>query len=141
MADRRRNEKEDEKRSEKEDEKRHEKEWHEKWEHNPVRVITLAIILIWGGIIAWISEANVIHYSWWQGWSVFLAGTGVIVLIKAAYRLRPEHRRPVSGTIIIGLVLLGVGLGDLIGWNYSWPLILIAIGVVFIILAFFRRQR
>ena len=137
--DRRRNEKEEEKR-EKEDEKRSEKEWHEKWQHNPVRVVTLAAILIWGGIVALIDTANLVTYSWWEGWPVFLIGTGVILLIKAAFRSRPEYRRAVGGTVIIGLILIAVGLGDLISWSYGWPIILIAIGVIILLMALFRRK-
>jgi hypothetical protein len=87
-----------------------------------------------------ISVGNLVTYSWWQGWAVFLAGTGVILLVKAAFRLRPEHRRPAGGTIIIGLILLGVGLGDLIGWSYTWPAILIVIGLAIIFLVFLRRR-
>jgi hypothetical protein len=127
-----RNEKEDEKR-EKEDEKRHEKTFEEKWRHNPVRVVTLAIILIWGGIVALIEVSPITRPEWWQGWSVFLAGTGIILLIKAAFRLRPEHRRPVGGTIIIGLILLAIGIGDIVGWGYTWPAILIIIGVILVL--------
>jgi hypothetical protein len=139
MSDRHRPEKEEEKR-EKEDEKRSEKEWHEKWEHNPVRVVTLAAILIWGGIVALIQSANWVTASWWNGWAVFLVGTGVILLVKGAFRSRPQYRRPVGGTIIIGLILIGIGLGDIIGWNYGWPIILIAIGIIIIALTFFRRR-
>lgn len=139
MPERRRNEKEEEKR-EKEDEKKSEKEWDEKWRHNPVRIIALAVILIWGGVVALIESAHLITAAWWQSWSVFLVGTGVILLVKAAYRMRPEHRRPAGGTVIIGLILLGVGLGDLLGWNYVWPVILIAIGVYFLARAFYRRR-
>jgi hypothetical protein len=140
MSDRRRNEKEEEKRGEKEDEKRREKEWDEKWRHNPVRIVTLAIILIWGGVVALIESAHIINLPWWQGWAVFLIGVGVILLLKAAYRLMPEHRRPVRGTVIISLVLIAVGLGDIIGWNFSWPVILIAIGIIIIVLAIARRR-
>jgi cation transport ATPase len=139
MSERRRNEKEEEKR-EKEDEKRHEKEWDEKWRHNPVRIVTLAVILIWGGVVALIETAHLVASPWWQGWAVFLIGTGVILLLKAAYRLRPEHRRPAGGTVIIGLILIAVGLGDIIGWSYSWPVILIAVGIIIVILAVFRRR-
>ncbi len=139
MSERRRNEKEEEKR-EKEDEKRHEKEWDEKWRHNPVRIVTLAVILIWGGIVALIQSANLIIAPWWQAWAIFLAGTGVILLVKSAYRLRPEHRRPVGGTVIIALILIAVGLGDIIGWSFSWPVILIAIGIIIVVLAIARRR-
>jgi len=139
MSERRRNEKEEEKR-EKEDEKRSEKQWDEKFRHNPVRVITLAAILIWGGIVALIQTENWVTVSWWDSWAVFLVGTGVILLVKAYFRSRPEHRRPYGGTIIIGLVLIAIGLGDLIKSNLGWPVILIIIGVVIVLATFFRRR-
>jgi fatty acid desaturase len=139
MSERRRGEKEEEKR-EKEDEKRTEKQSGEKWVRDPIRGISLGIILIWGGIVAYLSVGNIVTASWWQGWSVFLAGTGVILLIKAAVRLMPEYRRPAGGTVIIGIILLGVGIGDIVGWNYTWPVILIVIGAILIARIFFRRR-
>jgi hypothetical protein len=42
----------------------------------------------------------------------------------------PAYRRPVAGNIILGIVFLGIGLGNLISWNVIWPLALIAIGVL-----------
>lgn len=137
MSDRRRNEKEEEKR-EKEEEKRAEKQWDEKFRRDPVRGITLAIILIWGGIIALIGTMT--DLVWWNGWAIFFIGTGIILLIKASARLRPEYRRPVGGTIIIGLVLLGIGLGGLIGWQYIWPALLIIVGLVLVGWVIFRRR-
>jgi hypothetical protein len=139
MSERRRNEKEDEK-HEKEDEKKQEKQMDEKFRRDPVRGITFAVILIWGGIVAWIQVANLVKAEWWQAWAVFFIGTGVILLVKAAFRLRPEHRRSIGGTVIIGLVLIGVGLGDIIGWGYSWPIILIVIGVLILGRVFWRRR-
>jgi hypothetical protein len=139
MSEQRKNEKEEEKR-EKEDEKRSEKSWDEKWRHNPVRAATMAIILIWGGIVALISVGDIVSISWWKGWPVFLVGTGIILLVKAAIRMMPEQRRSVGGTVIIGLILLGVGLGDLLSWVYVGPVFLILIGVVLIFGIFFRRR-
>jgi hypothetical protein len=140
MSEHRHNEKEEEKK-EKEDEKRSEKQMDEKFRKDPVRGITFAIILIWGGIVAFIETADFNKPEWWQAWSVFLAGTGIILLIKALFRLRPEHRRPIGGTLVIGIILVCIGLGDIIGWSYSWPVILIAIGLVIIGTVFFRRRR
>jgi hypothetical protein len=139
MSEPRRGEKEEEKR-EKEDEKKHEKQMDEKWRRDPVRGIMFAIILIWGGIVAFIETSSISKPEWWQAWSVFLAGTGLILLIKALFRLRPEHRRPVGGTVIMGVILLCVGVSDLIGWAYSWPVILIAIGLIIIGAVFLRRR-
>lgn len=138
MSERRRGEKQE--KHEKEDEKRTEKQSGEKWVRDPVRGISLGIILIWGGIVAYLSTGNIITASWWEGWSVFLAGTGVILLIKAAIRTTAQYRRPAGGTVIIGIILLGVGAGDIIGWNYTWPVILIVIGVVLISRIFLRRR-
>jgi hypothetical protein len=140
MSERRHNEKEEEKK-EKEDEKRSEKQMDEKFRRDPVRGITFAIILIWGGIVAFIETADIGKPEWWQAWSVFLAGTGIILLIKALFRLRPEHRRPIGGTLVIGIILVCLGLADIIGWAYSWPIILIAVGLIIIGIVFFRRRR
>ena len=53
----------------------------------------------------------------------------------------PEYRRPVLGTIILGLVLIGIGLGDIIGWAVLWAVILIVIGLSILLRGFFPRQR
>jgi hypothetical protein len=140
MSEHRHNEKEEEKR-EKEEEKKSEKQMDEKFRRDPVRGITFAIILIWGGIVAFVETADISKPEWWQAWSVFLAGTGLVLLVKALFRLRPEHRRAIGGTLVIGIILLCVGLGDIIGWSYSWPVILIAVGLVILGGVFFRRGR
>jgi hypothetical protein len=140
VSEQKHHEKEEEKK-EKEDEKRSEKQMDEKFRRDPVRGITLAIILIWGGIVAFIQTMDFSKPEWWQGWSVFLAGTGIILLIKALFRLRPEHRRPVGGTVVIGVILVCIGLGDIIGWAYSWPGILIVGGLIIIGAVFLRRRR
>jgi hypothetical protein len=141
MSQHRHDEKGDEKKQEKEDEKKSEKQMDEKFRRDPVRGIMFALILIWGGIVAFLETADIHKPGWWEAWSVFFAGTGIILLVKAIYRLRPEHRRPIGGTLVIGIILLCIGLGDLIGWNYSWPVILIAIGLVIIGSVFLRRRR
>jgi hypothetical protein len=140
MSQQHRNEKEEEKRGEKEEEKRNEKNqgWDEKWQQNPVRAIAVAAILIWGGIVALIGNFASIR---WEGWAIFLIGTGIILLIKAGVRLMPAYRRPAGGSFIIGLVLLGVGLGDLLGWQFVWPVILIVIALVIIFRGVYRRPK
>jgi len=137
---RRRPEKEEEKK-EKEEEKKHEKQMDEKWRRDPVRGITIAIILIWGGIVALIETGDWIVSDYWQAWPAFLAGTGVILILKPLIRLIPVNRKPIGGTLVIGVVLLGVGLGFIIGWTYIWPVILIAIGIIIMTAVFFRRRQ
>jgi hypothetical protein len=109
-----------------------------KWRHNPVRVVILALILIWAGITAFLVTTNILNED--QAWGAFLLGTGVILLVKAGFRMRAATRRPVGGTIIIGVILVAVGLGGLISWNYAWPVVLIGAGVIIMLLIFFRRK-
>jgi hypothetical protein len=65
-----------------------------------------------------------------DAWSLIFLGAGLLVLLEAAIRLLvPAYRRPVAGTLILGVVLLGIGLGNLVGVELVWPFIVIAIGV------------
>ena len=146
------NEKEDEK-YEKEHEKEHEKEQEkggdEKWRRDPLSAIVWAAILIWAGIVLLASNlgaldnwARTLGLADLEVWSAIFAGAGIIVLLEAAVRLAvPEYRRPVLGTIILGLVLIGIGLGDIIGWAVLWAVILIVIGLSILLRGFFPRQR
>jgi hypothetical protein len=137
MSEQRHDEKEEEKRGEKEEEKRHEKDrgWDEKWRHDPVRTITFAAILIWGGVVALIG--NFVHN--WDGWAIFFIGAGAIMIIKALVRLTPAYRRASGGTFVIGFILLGVGLGWLISWSFVWPIVLILIALLIIFRGLRRR--
>jgi cation transport ATPase len=140
---RKREEKNEEKRrekDEKEDEKR--KGWDEKWRRDRVNALMWALVLIWGALVI-LAEATGYkdHFSWWQGWAVFFAGAGAILLLAAFYRvLVPEHRRSVAGSVIIGLVLLGIGLGSLISWSYIWVVILIVIALLILLRAFVPKR-
>ena len=131
------NEKEEEKRGEKEDEKRADRGWEEKWQHNPIRAFFVAAILIWGGIVALIG-----NFVEWDGWPIFLIGTGVLLLIKAGVRMMPAYRRPARGNFVIGIILLAIGIGFLGGWNWGfvWPVILILIALSIIFGSFSRRR-
>ena len=146
MSERRRAEKQDEKKGEKqekEDEKR--KGQDEKWRRDRVNAVGWAAILIWGALVllAETSGFGEDHFSWWegQGWAVFFVGAGAVLLLTAFYRvISPEHRRAVSGTMILGLVFLGVGVGELWRWDYIWVVILIVIAVVILLRAFVPRR-
>ena len=138
-----REEKDEEKRrekDEKEDEKR--KGWDEKWRRDRVNAVAWAVVIIWGALVILAETTGYKdHFSWWEGWAVFFAGAGAVLLLTAFYRLLvPQHRRAVTGNVIIGLVLLGIGLGSLISWNYIWVIILIAIALMILIRAFVPRR-
>ena len=53
----------------------------------------------------------------------------------------PAYRRPVTGSIIIGFILVGIGLGELSdSWDVVGALVLIAIGVSILLSRFIRSQ-
>ncbi len=139
----RREEKSEEKKrekDEKEDEKR--KGWDEKWRRDRVNAVGWAAILIWGALVILAETTGYKdHLDWWEGWAVFFAGAGAILLLTSFYRvLVPEHRRSVAGNVIFGLVLLGVGLGSLISWDYIWVIILIVIALMILLRAFVPKR-
>jgi hypothetical protein len=145
MPEPRRNEKEEEKRGEKNEEKGSGRGWDEKWERDRLRMISIAAILIWGGLVAFAGTLNLFNYNWeGHGWAVFLVGTGVILIGKVIIRaLIPEYRRAIGGSLIIGFILLAVGISDLTGWSwdYIWPIILVAIGLSILLRGALRRRK
>ena len=145
-------EKFDEKDKEKREEKSpQEKNWDEKWRRDPLGSVVWAVIFIWAGLVFLASNLGFLNslYSRTSGisgfgfpfrleaWSLVLPGAGVILLIEVVVRLIvPAYRRPVGGTLILGFILIGVGLGDLISWSVIWPLIIIAFGLSIIFRGF-----
>jgi energy-converting hydrogenase Eha subunit E len=119
--------------------------WDEKWRRDPVEAAVLAIALIWAGI-AWLLS----YYGFWdpflkeddQWWAIIILGAGVIVLLGVLVRVVvPAYRRPWVGSLILGVVLVGVGLGGITEqWVLIGPLILIGIGIAGMA-AFFTRRK
>ena len=63
-------------------------------------------------------------------WPIVLIGAGVIVLGEVVVRLLvPAYRQPVTGTVIFGVILIAIGLGDMVSWSLVWPIILIVVGL------------
>jgi hypothetical protein len=104
------------------------------WENGRVMdrldAVGWASVFIWGALVllayvtGWASS-----FSWWDGWGMFFTGVAVILLVGTGIRwLVPEYRR--AGLIwglVFGLILLGIGLGEIAVW--IWPLLLGAIGI------------
>ena len=150
-----RDEKFDEKEMEKKEEKSpEEKNWDEKWRRDPLNAIAWAAIFIWAGLVLLAFNLGLVE-GWFKGasefpfftfvqpdaWSVILIGAGVILLIEVVIRLLvPTYRKPVTGTTILGVVLIGIGIGNIYGWEVTGPFILIALGLAIILRGVTRRQ-
>lgn len=73
-------------------------------------------------------------------WGIVFLAAGALFLIETVIRLLvPAYRRPVTGTLIFAFILLGIGLGITIGFQYVWPLIIIGIGLIILVGQFVRR--
>lgn len=136
MSERPRNEKE-----EKEEKERGES-WDEKWRRDPVDAAGWAFILIWAGLVFLAENMGLlVRFEPLEAWSIGFIGAGLIVLLGVVVRLLvPAYRRPVTGSLVFGIILLGIGLGEVVGWVAIGPLILIAIGVGILLRGFFRAR-
>jgi hypothetical protein len=140
MSDREIQGKEEEKEQEKQGEKGRGDWGAEKYRNDPLSGIVLAFALIWAGVAWMLSNAGVFGPGV-EPWPLALAGAGVIVILGVLVRLLvPAYRRPVGGNLVLGFILLGVGLGQLLGWGIVGPLILIGIAISIIIGVFTRKR-
>jgi hypothetical protein len=102
--------------------------------------IFIGLILILLGSLFFLSEQGFIaHDRWWQ---YFLIGLGGIFLVDAVMRSGQENNQGfVTGRVIAGFVLIGIGVVFLFGFTAWWPLILIAAGRAIIATGRLRRGR
>jgi hypothetical protein len=142
-------EKEDEKKTaEKEDEKQEEKSPDEKWRRDPLGSLVWACILIWAGVVLLLNNAGTLatlrdnlNLDKLDVWPVILLGAGVILLGEIVVRLMvPAYRRQITGTLILAVVLIGVGVQDITNKDIVWALVLIAVGAGLLLRGAFRRS-
>ncbi|MDY7077335.1 MAG: hypothetical protein SXV54_10465 [Chloroflexota bacterium] len=107
----------------------------EKWARDPLGTATWAIILILAGCILLVANLEMVSFiTLANSWSWILLMAGAVLLLQILLRLVvPEWRRPVSGWLMLALILLVSGVGAVLGLENSWPLILIAVGVAILI--------
>lgn len=128
-----------EEKPERERREKEEPEKEEKWRQDPLSRLFAALILILLGVTFLFAAQG--WMDWGDWWKYFILGLGVIFLIDAGLRyFLPAYRRPVSGRLITGLILICIGAASIGGWGNWWPLILIIIGIGFLLQAFLRRR-
>ena len=134
----------DEKDEKGQDEKGRDESWDEKWRRDPVEAAVWAFALIWFGLV-WLLSNTTNYFRLFgekaEWWSIGFIGAGVIILLGVLLRLlRPAYRRPVTGSLILGMVFVGIGLGQLWDWFIIGPLVLMAIGIGLLVTGVFRRR-
>ena len=127
---------------EKEEEKQ-EMSWDEKWRRDPLSAAAWALVFIWGGLVLLAGNLGLFDgIEMIDGWDLFFAGAGLILLGEVALRLLvPAYSGPVIGTIIIAAVFLAIGLGGLLNWGAIWGLVIIAAGIYVLFTALRRGQQ
>jgi len=143
MSDRQYQEKQEKEEEKQEDRaEKEEKSWDEKWRRDPLSALVWATILIWAGLVLLASNLGLlVRYEWLDAWGFVFIGAAVIILLEVVIRLLvPQYRRPVTGSLILAVILLGIGLGNLVGWGLVWPLVLIAIGLTIVLAGFYRGR-
>ena len=130
---------------EKEEKNRGEREWDkgEQWSGgDALGPLVWGLIIILAGLA--MAAVNLGIYPWltWGNvWSYIFIGAGVLFLLEVILRvLLPAYRRPMRGRLILAFVALAIGLGGLVGWELTWPFIIIAVGLAIIIGVFVRPR-
>ncbi|OGO67395.1 MAG: hypothetical protein A2Z37_17510 [Chloroflexi bacterium RBG_19FT_COMBO_62_14] len=144
-----------EKHEEKRDEKAvEEKEWEEKRRRDPLGALIWPIILVWAGLVFLAGNLGLLGRFAVGGlgfesvaggrlgaWSLVLLGAGVIILMEVAIRIAvPAYRRPVTGSIILAAIFIGLGLGDMTNWGVVWAVLLIILGLSMLVRSSFRSR-
>ncbi len=127
------------------DEKNRDESWDEKWRRDPVDAAVWALILIWVGLV-WLSHNMEWLFKGAEGRdektvALGFLGAGVIVLLGVALRLVvPAYRRPITGSLIFGVILLGIGLSQVMEGIAVGAIILIGIGLIILLAGIFRQK-
>ena len=119
------------------------KDW-DKWKQDSIDSAGWGLFFLWGALV---TVANVTNFSnnfaWWNGWSVFFIGAGIISLIQVIIRLLiPKYRSKWMGNLIgTGILFtLGFSLGEWAGLGWIWVILLAIIGIVILVKVFTQRR-
>lgn len=137
-----RDEKEEKEEKEEKPGERRERPREEKWARDALAPLIWGSIIIWIGLVLTALSLGTLPWLIWDNvWALILVGIGFILLAEVLIRVvMPAYRRPVRGRLTLAFILMIVGVGGFIGWELTWPLILVAIGVAIIVGALLRPR-
>ena len=137
---------EEEKEREKEAEKEAEKAekpyaFYEKYRRDPLSGVIWALVLIWAGVVFIGDNLGLLpQVGRADPWNWIFFGAGVLVMLEVLLRLvSPDYARPVGGRVVWGGILMAIGLSGIYGFDVTWPLILVLIGVSILVGSVMRR--
>jgi hypothetical protein len=101
-----------------------------------------ACILIWAGLVftgdagGWLPRiGNAGPWNW------LFFGAGLLALLGALWReISPGYARPGIGNYIWAGILLLIGLSGVVAVKITWPVVLLAVGVILLANALLRRR-
>jgi hypothetical protein len=132
MASNQKHDGKDEKDDEKHDDK-HKGDGKEKgkWQKDPLSGVLFGLALIVVSAI-YLGRSYLPSPDLWWAWA--LTCIGVLFIIKAvAHMVKPEWRRPISGDIILGIILIAIGMRFIYGIEDWLPYLLIVAGALLLI--------
>lgn len=108
---------------------------------DPLNWFTGALILIWAGfVLLFKNMGEVLGVEPENASAWILTGVGVLLWLEAILRLAiPKYRRWVGERVIMGMIFVIVGLGEVVEISL-WPLLLVSIGIA-MMLGYFTLPR
>jgi DNA-directed RNA polymerase subunit RPC12/RpoP/vacuolar-type H+-ATPase subunit I/STV1 len=98
------------------------------------------LIILWLGVTFLLRQSNYIANNQWWNW--FIAGLGVIVILRGIMLyIQTSNWRASSGLIIGGVIVALIGVGSYLGLADWWALLIILVGAWIIINAFMSKSR
>jgi hypothetical protein len=150
MSDDNKTRKRDEKgeKDDKEDEKHEEKAPDEKWRRDPVGTLIWACILIWAGVVLLLETSGTLttirdnlNIPRLDAWPLIAIGAGLLLVVELFIRMSvPSYRRPITGTLILAVILIGAGVQQITNKEIVWALLLIVLGGGLLLRGAFRGR-
>ena len=112
-------------------------------------VILLCVVAILAGIFLLLAALG--YMNWWHSFNYLVLGAGVLVIIGELVRqAMPVYRRPEPEetilTLLVGLLVIGIGASNLYGQGVEWvewlsTLMIIVLAILIIVYSYRLRKR